>query len=258
MSNNLAYKPTGISAQALRLWGFIFVLAGTVGQCILQNAILKVNAGDMDALLQSLDNKENFAIASVAIVMQLVLACGVPIFAFLLVEGFQHTTSFRKYLLRVAGLAVLSEMPFNLAMGGLMPSEWNSRNPVFALVLCLVMLYIFRYYGKNSFKNILIKVVVIFAAIVWVEMLRIQDGAALVVMVAALWMMRKKRTIQLFGGCVVMFLCTVFSVFYTIAPITFLMVHFYNGEKGNGNRIVNYLAYPVLLLAVALVGIFAF
>lgn len=257
MSNNLAYQPRGISAQGLRVWGLLFIVLGTAGQSIIQNALLGVNSGDTDALLQSLDSTDNFAIAAVALVLQFVMACAVPIFSFLLVEGFRHTSSLKKYFLRVAGVALLSELPYNLAMSGNV-LDLNSRNPVFGLILGLVMLYIFRYYAGKSFRNIVIKAVVILVAVLWVDMLRIQDGAAVVVMVAVLWALRKKRSWQVLGGCVAMFLCTAFSILYIASPITFLMVHFYNGEPGEGNRVVNYLAYPALLLAIGLVAIFAF
>ena len=41
-----------------------------------------------------------------------------PIFAFMTVEGYFHTSNLKKYLLRLLFFAVLSEIPFNLTVGG--------------------------------------------------------------------------------------------------------------------------------------------
>lgn len=43
-----------------------------------------------------------------------------PIFAFMIVEGYFHTKNLKKYVLRLLICAIISEIPFNLAMG----SRW--------------------------------------------------------------------------------------------------------------------------------------
>lgn len=40
-----------------------------------------------------------------------------PIFAFMIVEGFYHTSNFRRYLCRMLIFAVISEVPFDLVSG---------------------------------------------------------------------------------------------------------------------------------------------
>ena len=57
-----------------------------------------------------------------------------PIFAFMAVEGYFHTRSFKKYILRMLLFAVLSEIPFDLMYGG----TWFY--PVHQNVLCTFLL----------------------------------------------------------------------------------------------------------------------
>ena len=249
-------KRTGITRTALRLWGIFFAAVGIAGEAILQNRILGMGSVSNQQLLEAMmaDNSIMMA-ATLALVLQAVETCAVPIFCFLLVEGFQHTKDPVKYLLRVLGVAVISELPYNLAMSG---SLWDAstRNPAFGLVLGLVMLLIFKRFDGKGFGKLMMKVIVATAGVIWAVMLGIVEGQSCVVLVAVLWAARNQKQFRSFIGCGAAACCTVFSPFYLAAPMGFMAVHFYQGEQGEENRLINYAAYPALLLIAGIAGTF--
>ena len=253
MENQINEKSVGISRQGLRTWGLLLLAAGIAGSSLVQNGMLDNLSGN--ALLEALEDPTTMMAATAAIILQVLEACAVPFFTFLLVEGFCHTSNFKNYLLRVLGVAVLSEVPYNLAVGG----TWlvmDSRNPVFGMVLCLVMLYLFRYYSGKTFSRIAIKGVVLSAAVVWANILGIEHGPCCVIVAAALWATWKKPMFRTLAGCTAAVCCLMVSMFYLGAPMAFLVIHSYNGEKGESNRWVNYLSYPVLLLGFGIAAKF--
>ena len=257
MNETLRPRSRGLSANALHTWGMVFVAAGIAGRAILQNALLGVDSLTGQELLKLLETSSDaMGILTLALVLEVVYACAAPIYAFLLVEGFTHTASFKNYILRVAAVAVAAEIPYNLAMGG----QWldtASRNPAFALVVCLLMLYLYDRYQEKSLNNIVLKGFITLAAFLWVGMLRIDEGSSLLLLTAVIWAVRKRQNFRSIIGCSAAFACTVFSTYYLLAPFTFLALHYYNGEKGTDNKLVNYLSYPVLLLALGLAAKYA-
>lgn len=246
-------KKSGITGSGLRTWGMIFCILGIIGRGILQNRFLGTGSLSAQQLLEVMQSSENAMIAAtLSLVLQAMETCAVPIFALLMLEGFQHTMDLRQYFLRVAGLAVLTELPYNLAISGKLFAA-DSRNPVFGLVLCLLMLYFYRRYAEKTFRNTLIKVIVTVAGILWTVMLKIDFGTGLVLIMAIMWACRRKPIYRNMAGAVMAIVCTLGNPFYLAAPMGFLAVHSYNGDQGADNRVVNYLAYPVLLLAVGLI-----
>ena len=99
-------RPKGLTAQGLRLWGFLFLLAGMVGKGILLNRVLQVQQYTGQELVELLKSHTQ-GLLMLALVLQALEACAAPIFAFLLVEGFRYTTNHGRYILRVFGLAVV-------------------------------------------------------------------------------------------------------------------------------------------------------
>ena len=248
-------RPTsGLHTGNLRAWAMLFAIAGIVSRSILQNRLLGVGSNSMQELLEMMQTSETaMIITTISLVLQAVETVAVPIFVFLLFEGFQHTSDWKKYFVRVAVLAVLTEIPYDLAMNGKV-LEFGKQNPVIGLVLCMVLLYLFRRFAGKK----LICVIMTLAGLLWALMLKVDHGIPMVLMICVIHLFRNKRMFMGFSGLAAAALCTGLSPFYLIAPMGFLAIHFYNGEEGNSSKLVNYLFYPVTLLAIGLIAKFAF
>lgn len=263
-------KINGFSLQGLRNWALLFALCGVVGDFILGRFLIPYYG---DAVPEWME--------PVAAITSVLYYCGIPLFAYLLVQGFCHTSSLKNYALRVAGVAILAEIPFNMAKIGTVFGAFTysggirfdlksfSLNPIFGILLAMVVLYLFRYCHGTSLKNVVLRLFIWFMAYLWAGMLRIEDANILLTIVPVVYLFRRKKGLQILFGCIATFLTIVFfisspddpgnftaSVGSCIAPLTFLMIHFYNGEQGDGRRVVNYLTYPAMLLAAGLLRFF--
>ena len=74
-----------------------------------------------------------------------------PIFAFLIVEGFVHTSNFRKYIGRILLFGIASEIPFNLLISGKV-FDPTHQNVFITFAIGLMMLY-FIEKNATSFLN---------------------------------------------------------------------------------------------------------
>lgn len=249
-------RPAGIGAGALRAWGLIFLLAGVIGRGLIQNVLLGLGNMSMEQIFQAMNETEGvMGMVTLSLVLTAVESCAVPIFAFLLVEGYQHTSSYKNYLIRTVVLAMVTEVLYNVVMGSSLV-VMSSRNPVWCVVLGLVLLGLLRYVDEKMKGSKLFKVVMAAAGLLWAHMLKIEYGVFFMAMVLTLWVMRSKPQFRLFVGMGVAALCTAISPFYLAATMGFMAVHFYNGERSESGRIVNYAAYPAMLLVCALIPLF--
>lgn len=249
-------KPTGMSTRGLRICGLLFVALGILGRGLVQTHILglgTVTTQELMALLES--SPEMMTYASVGLVLQALETCAIPIFAFLLAEGLQHTASFRNYLTRMLGVALLSEIPYNLVFSDKL-LDFSSRNPVFGLVVTMCAIWFYGRYPGKELKNLLVKALVVLCAMVWCGMLSIDYGSNIVIIASVVWAFRAKPSMRNLAGASATILCSMSSMLFMAAPMGFLAVFTYNGENGEMNKYVKYLAYPVLLLAVYLFGKF--
>lgn len=247
-------KKHEINGNVLRAWGMVFLAAGVIGRGVIQNGMLGIGNISSQQLLEAMSASEMaMNLVTVSLILQSIETCAMPIFALLLTEGMQHTKDMKAYFLRIVKLALAVEIPYNLAMSGKL-LDFSSRNPVFALVLSMVMVYLFGQFPAEKKSSKLIKLVIIAASMVWCEMLGIEFGSATVLVVAVMWGQRGNTLYRNFAGAAAAIVCTMFSPFFLAAPMGFMAVHFYGGEQGTTGRRVNYLAYPVMLILAVVAG----
>ena len=251
-------QPKGLSHSGIRKWAMIFAALGIFGRSVLQMRYLGLGNMTSDQLLQAMSGGSDvMTVVTISLVMQFIETCAVPLFCFLLAEGFQYTASAEKYLGRIAALAVISEIPFNVAMSGKI-FDFSSRNPVFGLLLAILVLYLFKHFARRKVSGWFVKAGIVLAALIWCAMLRIEHGIPSVVLTIAFWACRRKPMIRnLVGGGAAM-LCCLSSIFYAVSPMSIMVLHFHNGEKGEENKLISYLLYPVMLIAFAAVGAIVF
>ena len=251
-------QPKGLTIAGIRKWGMVFLIIGLFGRIILMNRVLGLNTMSSDELLAAMNSGSNvMALVTIALVSQFVEVLAAPIFCLLLAEGMIHTASAPKYLARILGVAVISELPFNFAMYGKV-LDLSTRNPVFGVVMAALLLYLYQLYGDRSLKNMLLKAAFTIASVFWIGLLRIESGLAILLITVVFWVFRKKPNIRNLMAGIAAMVCSLLSIFFMMAPMSMMVLHFYNGEKGEENRLISYLFYPAVLLILGLVGVVAF
>lgn len=232
-----------LSSQTLHALGALLLLTGAAGSLI-QSQVLNVGGISNTALLEQMQSDPTvMGLATAALICQLLEVCAIPIFSFLLVEGVSHTAHFGKYFLRTAGLALVCQLLWQ-----------GSLNIVFGPVLGLVMLWFFRKYPEKTLGHRVIRCFAVVGTLLWSILLGVEHGPAFLVLTGVQWALRKKTWFRTFGGCVAAMACGALSPLYLAAPLAFLVLYFYDEERGGGVKLINYAAYPLILLLCRLLG----
>ena len=171
-----------------------------------------------------------------------------PLFAFLLVEGFFHTRDRRCYGRRLLLAAVVSEIPYDLAIRGKI-WDFSSQNAMITMCICLVMLKCLDLFKETSgFTGGMLKVLILIAAIVWVSIFRAEYGLCMVLHVFVFYVFESKNVLKTVLGCII-------SLMYVTGPIAFYGIWCYTGErKDRINKYVYYAFYPLHLLVLGVIA----
>lgn len=194
-------------------------------------------------------------------------AVAFPLFCYLFVEGYLHTRSKRKYFLRLALFALITELPFDLLffsgfaeMDGTYPFFWPYQNVMVTFLLAMCALFLIEQAERISHKWLswLLQAVVALGMCSLAEFVIHCDYEGYGIFLAILfYVLRKKRIYQVLGALAAMLI--VYNPHPISMAVSMALVLLYNGQRGERNlKYFFYWFYPAhitgLLILNTLLG----
>lgn len=246
---SIPWRIPSITSDGLKIFAGLIMLIQTIGITIVEKGMIHLDRYTQAELsIAMAEDPHLMVLAGVGSVMQLLGGLAVPVYAFLLVEGFMKTSNYSKYLLHILLFALISELPYDLAYGHKFV-DFSSQNALFTMSICLLMLYFIKMLEKKEgFLSSAGIVIIILCAIAWVTLFRAQFGLCMVGLTAVFYLFSSHHVLKTVLGIVI-------SLLYVTGPLSFYLLWFYNEErKETLPKYSYYLFYPLHLL---ILGIFA-
>lgn len=169
-----------------------------------------------------------------------------PIYCFLLVEGFYHTHNVKQYILRCFAFAVISELPFDLALHG----TWfypKGQNVFFTLAIGLCTLYAISYYERKQ-RSYITSALCTFIGAAAAQLFETDYHFMGVLCIVMFCYLRR-----LDNGAKDVIGAIIVGIVKPAAALAFIPIHFYNGQRGMRLKYFFYWVYPVHLLVLGLI-----
>lgn len=161
--------------------------------------------------------------------------------------GAVHTHDSRRYAVRLALFAVLSELPFNLALHNTV-FWWNHQNVFFTLLLGLLVIRAFQRSAGREWRGLL----ALGAAAALAELCHTDYGATGVLVIASFYLLRERLPL----AAVLAYGFLILGAEIEIWSLPgFLLLFLYNGKRGRQPKSFFYAFYPLHLLGIWLFGI---
>ena len=241
----VVWKTPDITADGLKMFACIVMLIRTIGIVVIEKGMIHLESYTQSSLNEAMAQDPHLMmLAGFGSVFQLAGGLALPIFAFLLVEGVRNTSDYKKYLLAMLGTAILSEIPYDLAMSGRL-LDFSAQNGMFTMTICLILLKCLELtetVGGAAGK--LVRLLEILAAVLWTSLFKSEYGSCMVLLTAVFYVFYSKNVMKtILGGAI--------SLMYVTGPLAFYGLWCYNGERKNRiNKYIYYAVYPVSLLVM--------
>ena len=184
-----------------------------------------------------------------------------PLYAFLAVEGYIHTSNIERYIKRLLSFGIISQIPFMFLRT--LVGEWMMLNIMFTLLFGLVAISVFDKLGKKYYLSIPIVFLFIFMG----EVLNVDYGWYGVATVFLFYLCRNHKYYRIITFSILTLLFYYERIFYNYSFFYIMMyvsvifstiiMLFYNGELGKKTNKFYYWFYPAHMIVLYLLSIFS-
>lgn len=244
-------KEKGLSQEGLKRIACVTMLIDHVGAVLVYNWYLT------QSRLMGMSHPQLW---DLYISLRIIGRIAFPIYCFLLVEGFYHTRSFRRYCSRMVVGMLLAEIPFNLAFSGTVVDA-SSTSVMVTLVLGLLMMACMQRVGGVW------QIAVILPFCILAELLRTDYAGNGIMIIAMFALIRNhpwEKWLRLAGSVLLLWFGGMVSLGPVRIPIelfgllSLIPIFLYSGGKSGGSKAAQlafYLFYPVHLMVLWLIKI---
>lgn len=220
-------------------------------------------------------------------VLRMIGRLAFPIFAFLIAEGAYHTKDLKKYMWRMLGFALLTEIPFDFAFERQW-LNWGHQNVMWTFFLALAAIYFDQKYARPKGKPAIFVVAAMATALI-AAYTKTDYGAIGVLLVLVFYHFRQQPVLKF--SCAGLLMAS-FGLEYTflrmqflhsyymemgkeqqfwqnwqrclvisdhiqfLACLSFPLIGWYNGQKGRSLQYFFYAFYPGHLLIIGMIANF--
>lgn len=226
--------PPIFTGSTLKLFALVFMLIDHIGAVILEHGVIY---SYNQQLPSALSYSSSLLCSQIDQILRGIGRLAFPIFCFLLVEGFFHTSNRKKYAFRLFLFALLSEIPFDLAFNSSI-LEFSYQNVMFTLLFGLLTIWgMEKSLSVHPLLPLLSGAAGIFAGYFfhadydW-------KGIVLIIILYIFYQYPIEKTVI---GCLSL-------LWEPLACLAFIPLNMYNHQKGQGMKYLFYFFYPVHLL----------
>ena len=196
-----------------------------------------------------------------------------PLFAFMIVEGYFHTRNLKKYVLRLLLFAVLSEIPFNLAMGSSIFYPVH-QNVLWSFLISIGLIHLNEIVKrkKSIWKSVLIGLITVLLGYILGLITMVDFYHAGILTVLVFYFFRQKNWWSYIGQLICLWYINVEMLggfayeihigeetFYFIrqglALLALIPIWLYRGRQGYHNKVLQYFYYAFYPLHLLILGI---